>query len=48
LDDPRQIEAWNTANVARVYLVRAPELPMVDVRVAFDMAAHVTGAMGPA
>ncbi|MCA1854161.1 MAG: insulinase family protein, partial [Beggiatoa sp.] len=31
-----QIETWNTRNGARVYLVRAPELPMVDVRVAFD------------
>jgi zinc protease len=31
-----QLETWNTRNGARVYLVRAPELPMVDVRVAFD------------
>ncbi|MGQ0593201.1 MAG: M16 family metallopeptidase [Gammaproteobacteria bacterium] len=31
-----QIETWNTANGARVYFVRAPELPMVDIRVAFD------------
>ncbi len=31
-----QIETWTTGNGARVYFVRAPELPMVDVRVAFD------------
>ncbi len=31
-----QIETWNTENGARVYFVRAPELPMVDIRVAFD------------
>ncbi|MDQ3581227.1 MAG: insulinase family protein [Pseudomonadota bacterium] len=31
-----KIETWNTANGARVYFVRAPELPMVDLRVAFD------------
>ncbi|MGH2669657.1 MAG: M16 family metallopeptidase, partial [bacterium] len=31
-----RIETWNTQNGARVYFVRAPELPMVDVRVAFD------------
>jgi zinc protease len=30
------IENWETRNGARVLFVRAPELPMIDVRVAFD------------
>ena len=30
------IQHWQTSNGARVYFVPAPELPMVDVRLAFD------------
>jgi zinc protease len=31
-----EIQHWTTANGARVYYVKAPQLPMVDVRVVFD------------
>jgi zinc protease len=36
-----KIQTWETANGARVLFVRAPDLPMVDVRVVFDAgSAH--------
>ena len=30
------IEQWQTKQGARVYFVEAPELPMVDIKIAFD------------
>ena len=38
-----RIEQWQTHNGARVYLVAAPELPMVDVRVVFDAGSARDG-----
>lgn len=37
------IQHWLTGNGARVYFVRAPELPMVDIRVVFDGGAARDG-----
>lgn len=37
------IQHWETKNGARVYFVPAPELPMVDVRVAFDAGSARDG-----
>lgn len=34
--DGLTIESWYTSNGARVLFVRAPQLPMVDVRIVFD------------
>lgn len=38
------IEHWTTANGARVYLVQAPELPMVNIQVLFDAGSARDGA----
>lgn len=38
-----QIHTWQTENGARIYFVRAPELPMVDVRVVFDAGSARDG-----
>lgn len=38
-----QIQHWTTANGAQVYFVPTHEIPMVDVRVAFDAAASRDG-----
>lgn len=40
------IASWETPNGARVYFVRAAELPMVDVRVVFDAGSARDGAHG--
>ncbi len=37
------IDHWRTENGARVYFVHAPELPMVDLRIAFDAGAARDG-----
>lgn len=34
-----KIQHWTTANGARVYYVQAPELPILDIRIAFDAAS---------
>lgn len=33
------IEHWTTQNGARVYYVKAPQIPMVDIRIVFDAGA---------
>lgn len=38
------IQTWTTGNGARVLLVSTPDLPMVDVRIAFDAGAARDGA----
>jgi zinc protease len=38
-----EIQHWQTANGARVYFVRAPELPIVDLRVTFDAGSARDG-----
>ena len=38
-----QIQHWVTGNGAQVYFVPAHEIPMVDVRVAFDAASSRDG-----
>lgn len=38
-----ELQAWQTANGARVLFVAAPELPMVDVRVVFDAGSARDG-----
>lgn len=38
-----EINAWTTSNGARVLFVRAPELPMVDVRMVFDAGSARDG-----
>ena len=40
-----KIEAWETANGARVLFVEARELPMLDVRVIFDAGSARDGAL---
>ena len=37
------IQHWQTANGMRVYFVEAPELPMIDVRLAFDAGSARDG-----
>lgn len=37
------IQHWQTDNGARVYLVPAPELPMLDIRIVFDAASSRDG-----
>jgi zinc protease len=39
-----KIENWTTANGLRVYYVHEPELPMVDLRLAFDAGSARDGA----
>ena len=39
------IDAWNTPNGAKVLFVRAPEIPMLDVRVVFDAGAARDGEL---
>lgn len=38
-----KIETWQTSNGAHVYFVAAPELPIVDVQIAFDAGAARDG-----
>ncbi len=38
------IQHWQTANGAKVYFVRAPELPMLDIRVAFKAGSAYDGS----
>src|SRR4030067_509010 len=38
-----KIEHWVAANGARVYFVAAPELPIVDIQVAFDAGSARDG-----
>jgi zinc protease len=38
-----EIKHWNTSNGVEVYYVKAPELPMLDVRVVFDAGAARDG-----
>ena len=38
-----EIQHWTTGNGARVYFVHAPELPMVDVQIAFDAGSARDG-----
>ncbi len=40
-----KIDAWHTANGARVLFVAAPDLPMVDIRVIFDAGSARDGKM---
>lgn len=38
------IQQWQTQNDARVFFVEAPELPMVDIKIAFDAGSARDGA----
>ncbi len=38
------IEHWTTSNGLRVYFLKAPELPMVDIRLVFDAGSARDGA----
>jgi len=39
-----KIENWTTSNGLRVYYVHAPELPMLDLRLAFDAGSARDGS----